>query len=281
MKILVCGAAGCIASNFMRYMIYRSKEFNFASFDKLIYPADYKKIYHHNKHKFYIGDACDKDFLERLIIIEKPDIIVSGLFYHKNSPGSEYTQMVKAITNLAFVSYEIPVIQIGPPVGTKYDDGIYTTMKNMLINSKLPQNTYIEIPNVFGPRQRPHCHLYTLLNDSLFNGCMYAQDQNQPWVFIEDLASFIWYIIETKKSGHIRMPVLGWTSEFQIANYINKLYNNRFEVYKNQDDKQRIIEHGKPSKTDWVADSVNLMESLEKTIRWYDANRWVFNMYRC
>lgn len=283
MKILACGSAGCIISNLMRYMLYRSKDFEFISFDKLINPVDYKKIYHHKNHKFYIGDACDKDFLNRLVYVEKPDLIISGLFYHKNSPGAEYVSMIEAATNLESISYyDIPVIQIGPPTDTNYDIGIYKSIKNILVNDRLPKNTYIEVPNVFGPRQRPFCHVYALLYDALYHnsGFLCVQEEKQPWVYIEDVVSYVWYVIENKKYGHLRMPTLGWMSEKEIANIINEMYGERYKISKNQSAANRIIEYGKPTRTDWIPDSINLRDSLEKTIKWYDANRWVFNMYK-
>jgi nucleoside-diphosphate-sugar epimerase len=281
MKVLVCGSAGCIGSNLMRYVLYRSKEFEFVGCDKLIIPVDYKKVYHHKNNKFYIGDVCDKDFLERLVYVEKPDVIVSGLFYHRNSPGTEYVSMIQAATNLSLM--HIPVIQVGPPVDTDYDNmGLFKAVKNIIVNSRLSQNTYIEIPNVFGPRQRPACHLYTLLEDMLYNGSgyMYAQEELQSWVYVEDVASFIWYVIEEKKTGHIRMPALGQMSELEIANIINDMYGGKYKISKNQPDSFRLVEYGKPSKTKWVPDSESLKESLVKTIRWYDANRWAFQMYQ-
>jgi len=283
MKILACGSAGCIVSNLMRYMLYRSKDFEFVSFDKLISPVDYKKVYHHKNHKFYIGDACDKDFLERVVYVEKPDIVVSGLFYHRNSPGTEYTSMIQAATNLQAISYcDIPVIQVGPPTDTDYDDvGIYKSIKNILVTDRLPKNVYLEIPNVFGPRQRPLCRLYMLLYDVLHQRSqyMYAQEENQPWVYVEDVASYIWYVIENNKTGHIRMPALGWMSEVEMANIINEMYDGRFTVMKNQPFSYSLTEYGKASRTNWVPDSTSLEDSLRKTIRWYDANRWAFQIY--
>ena len=76
-KVLILGSAGFIMSNFLRYILYRSKEYFFVSIDKFL-TENYHMIYLHRQHNFYVGDACDKDFLKKIINMEKPDSIIIG-----------------------------------------------------------------------------------------------------------------------------------------------------------------------------------------------------------
>ena len=80
MKVLVLGSAGFLMSNFMRYVSYRSKDFEFVSVDKLTSPENIRFVYRNRNHQFYIGDTSDKYFMDRVIYVEKPDIIVNGIY---------------------------------------------------------------------------------------------------------------------------------------------------------------------------------------------------------
>ena len=67
-KLLVCGSAGFMMSNFIRYLFYMTrdtKEFDIVSVDKLINMNDCKRLYLHPSHKFYIGDIANEHFLKR------------------------------------------------------------------------------------------------------------------------------------------------------------------------------------------------------------------------
>ncbi len=66
-KVLVLGSAGFLMSNMMRYMLYRTKDFEFVSLDSLASVSDHCRVYTHRKHSFHIGDAGDPELLERIM----------------------------------------------------------------------------------------------------------------------------------------------------------------------------------------------------------------------
>lgn len=70
MKLLVCGGAGFIGSNFIHYKLKNDPEVKIVNFDKLTYagnPANLKDIQGDPRYTFVQGDITDLDALNRVI----------------------------------------------------------------------------------------------------------------------------------------------------------------------------------------------------------------------
>jgi nucleoside-diphosphate-sugar epimerase len=263
MKILICGVAGFIGANFMRYMLFREKNFNFIGVDNLLSVDRYKKIYHHKNHKFYMGDLLNINFLSKIIEIEKPDYIINGIFY--KGTECELDETIKIITNIN--SLNIPIANICPA----YDEyGIFKVIENLTlknINSK-----YIEIPNCFGTRQ-DNSFIPNIIRKLLNKEFITCSNISVPWVFAEDLASFVWYLLEKNINGKIVMPKLGEMSEYNIIKMISKIFQTDGKI--NLIDETSLMYNiDCINKIYWVPDSNNLEESMYKIIEWYNINRW-------
>ena len=267
MKVLVSGSAGFLMSNFIRYIMYRSKDFEFVSFDSLENQEDHKLVYVNRNHKFYIGDATDKYFLDRLITIEKPDFIVNGI--NNDFSLENIFKYNKAIELLS--EYNIPMIHLSLPDGTKHSS--FYKMNNGLVSK---DNLVIEVPNCFGWRQKTKYGFAKVIKNILTNNYTEINTTQIPWVFGEDVASFIWFALENKIKGTIKMPVLGHASIEQIKDIVIQELNLKNIVILPEtfvwDD---IVLDFKGDRTKWVSDSNNLDESFRKTIRWYIANKWM------
>lgn len=82
MKVLVTGSCGFIFSNFIIYALQETK-WDLVSIDKLTYAGSLYNISHNSnvfnkRHKFYLGDICDRHFVNKVFDIEKPDVVVHG-----------------------------------------------------------------------------------------------------------------------------------------------------------------------------------------------------------
>lgn len=82
MKVLVTGSCGFIFSNFIIYAQQETK-WDLVSIDKLTYAGSLYNISYNNsiynkRHRFYLGDVCDYDFISKVFEIEKPDIVIHG-----------------------------------------------------------------------------------------------------------------------------------------------------------------------------------------------------------
>jgi nucleoside-diphosphate-sugar epimerase len=268
-KILICGSTGFLMTNFIRYVLYRSKDFDIVSVDGLENPKkDIKRIYFNKKHKFYVGDISNKDFIERIICLEKPDIIIYG------DEICDYEFLLKTTLNL--IGFGLPIIAI-LPVAPSNDLNLFCSpIKSILIKNG---HTAIEMPNKFGMRQRPSLlglgsNVAWIIKNYIFEKRAYVSDVKLPWVYAEDVASFMWYVIENMRPEVIKMPPLGFMSEKEIAEKIESLYKKNYLISVNKEHSKALVVNYEWDETNWVPDSKDLDSVLEKTIRWFDANRW-------
>ena len=278
-KILVCGPTSFVMSNFIRYILYRSQDYSIVSVDNLEKLSDFNRIYFNRKHRFYIGDAANKHFMDRIIFVEKPDFILFG------DEILEFEKMLS--TSLVLTEYGIPTFFIQPAVSeTDYLGFCYavaTLVKNR--GSKI-----ICLPNKFGMRQRADLqhtlggNVSYMMKNILEKKEVFVSTKKVPWVYGEDIASYIWYLLEHVKMPLNAMPELGMMSEKEIAEKIVGMYNLECKI-KEIDERNYgrgyLVSNYDLSydNLDWKPDSESLDQALEKTIRWFDANRWALNEY--
>lgn len=287
-KLLVCGSAGFLMSNFMRYLLYRSKDYEIASVDRLTRAEDHKRVYIHRNHNFYLGDVTDKEFMTRLISIEKPDVIVNGIGCNdKRSDQFAHIDCVNAVASVLESAGGIPVVQLTHGVGQDAF-GVGRVIANLTFDK--PQNTLIAVHNCFGFRQRPDTGLAYVLWRMLqhASGLTIPDSAVWPssWTYAEDVASLIWFAIDQNRTGEIHMPTLGRI----VADDLGKLLSDTLGVPYGIEERQiNAFEHGsdsiwaamqmssdgnETSVDGWKPDSVSLKDSLTKTARWYQANKW-------
>lgn len=273
-KILICGSTGFLMANFIRYVLYRSKDFEIISVDNLYNPNDTKRIYFNRNHRFYIGDFSNKVFMSKLINFEKPDFIICG------DEIFEYETLLK-ITSLC--EFSIPFIFIPPMIDSNDKDQICIPIKNMI---KRTGNTIIELPNRFGMRQKPYSFRIFGSNIAFMmwaylvkgNGIS-VSNLDIPWVYAEDVASFIWYVLENRRTGLIRMPPLGYISEKTIMEKVRLISAADFQIIENSvGDFDLLIKKYDFDNLDWIPDSKNLESVLDKTINWFNANKWALSV---
>jgi len=82
MKILITGGCGFIGSNFIKKVLEKIEDVSLVNIDKETYAGRGKNIEHmglaeDHRYKFYKADICDKDEIEKILNIEKPEIVVN------------------------------------------------------------------------------------------------------------------------------------------------------------------------------------------------------------
>ncbi len=80
MKILVCGGAGFIGSNFIQYILQTRPDASVINFDALTYAGNrdnHAHLENDARYKFVLGNICDASALERAIVEHKPDAIIN------------------------------------------------------------------------------------------------------------------------------------------------------------------------------------------------------------
>jgi hypothetical protein len=241
MKILVGNSTEFIISNFIRYVLYRTKQFDIVSVDPLI-NNDKKRLYINRNNKFYIGNFSNMSFLEKLIYLEEPDYII----YSTNT-------MDCSINNIK--RFNLPFLLI------THDEEIIKQHKNVL-----------NYPNVFGNRENEDGIVFSIVRDVLNNDVCYSGNVPIPFVYAEDLASLIWYIIDNKINKLINVPVLGYSTIDNICEKVSIICGENYNSGKPFNGIHNYV----GDKIKWMPDSKNIEEVLISTIEWYNKNRWIF-----
>lgn len=283
-KVLLCGASNFLIANLIRYMSYRTKDYEFVSIDNLKKPNNYKLIYINKNHKFYIGDPTDIYFMDRIIFIEKPDIIVNGI-------NSEYVDLLELslpmeeykthLSSVVLEKYKIPVIQLSYPekYNSYYDQICNLTFKN--------NGVVLELPNCFGIRQKTSSGLAKVIKESIqffsepgsYIPTVNVSSLPGPWAYAEDIASFIWFIMEQdffgKKGKVMRIPCVGKFSTEDVVKVAIEVLQKEIDYFNIAPWSSFIKEYGKEHSSTWKPDSQDLKGKLQKTISWYNANKWI------
>lgn len=255
-------------SNFIRYVLYRQNNFHIVSVDNLIFNNK-KSIYTHKKHKFYLGDITNKDFMYKIIDLEKPDYAIIGI-----NSKNKYDFIIDSISITKLLDGEnIPFIQLCSPQASEI--------------LKVFNENILKLPNIFGFRQNIHNGLLSkLIYNIKQHGQANIRDANLPWAYVEDVASLIWFIIENRISSEIGMPVLGHMNEKSICDIIIEEFDLDFKImYEKYDDNldfpyvsfsNPIVSYRDYTVKGWKPDSMSLEEQMRKTIKWYYVNKnWV------
>lgn len=84
MKILVCGGAGFIGSNFIKHVLETHPHYQVVNYDKLTYAGNLRNLadiennlQHSSRYSFIQGDICDYKLLSEVVVKNKIDHIIN------------------------------------------------------------------------------------------------------------------------------------------------------------------------------------------------------------
>jgi len=273
-------------SNFIRYLLYRSKDYEIASVDRLANECDAKRIYVHRNHKFYLGDVTDRHFMERVIHLERPDVVVNGIGYNeKRVDQFRHVGSISVVREL--LEHNIPIVQLVQSPGL---DALGTGNLIANLTFRDQRNAVISLPNCFGFRQKTDSGLAFVINE-MMSGRLVVPETFAPtsWAYAEDVASLIWFVIENGISGEVAMPVLGIITLGDLANLLAEILETTFETtdkhidaFSDSDSIWTAMMMECSFKTEniekWSPDSSSLKDTIAKTARWYKVNRWAIEL---
>lgn len=266
--LLVCGSTGFVMSNFCRWILYRSKDFNIIGVDTIEDRKDFETLYIHKNYRFYVGDAGDLDFIKKVCELHKPDIIINSI---NSVDVKTKVKNIQATQNL--LSLNIPLIQLSnAPAGDPL--GIWNCINKLVLQNK---NTVLEFPNCFGRRQKAHSGLAKIIKIVRDSNEVGISPEELPWVFVEDVASIIWYVIEKQMKGLVRMPALGYYSIPELVEIISNKLSKKIETKKTLElmwPEVCLFYNVSSQFGDWSPENTDIKGLIENTIDWYSANRW-------
>ena len=273
-KILFLGS-GFLSSNIIRYITYRSKnEFRFTTVSRFSNNDDYTKYSYKNKnHNIFIGDVYNHKHTSKIIQIQKPDIIIDCTGLDTNSVGVEsyylYEMLrLKMHNAIAYSKYCDHFINFFP-----YGEEAYKVCDNFYFKKA----TSIWLPNCFGMRENSNGYIKSLIS---------SKEDKLPanpvhWAYAEDIASFVWFVIEKKLYGHLNMPTIGSISLFEIHEIIEDVFKKEkaegtLELY-DESVWGTCTEYTEDESYGWKSDYKDLKPIITKVVRWYYANKWALH----
>lgn len=315
MKLLLTGSAGFVFSNMVLYFQQHTNH-NIVSIDKLTDAGSLLNLAHNadvnnSRHKFYLGDIADYDFIAKIFDIERPDIVINGAAHSHVDNSIKSSQdfvrsnvigvhsILEAMRNVhmpkKFIQFGTDE-EYGQIISGSFDENSKLSPRNPYSATKasgsLLCQSYIEtydFPviitrccNIFGNRQNkekfiPKCITNLLQNKKceVFGKGL----QKREWIFIKDVFHALQTII---KDGVVK-EVYNIGTGYEVENIVlaKKILNimgygeKMIEFIPDRlgHDFRYSLNCEKLHKLGW-SNKYKFDEALEHTIGWYKNNWW-------
>ena len=312
-KLLVTGGAGFIGSEFVRQGVERG--YKIAVVDKLTYAGDLSRISRLEKSiTFYRTDIANRDFIEHIFKIERPDIIVhwaaeshvdrsiidAAPFMETNING---THVLLEISRKCGVEKFIN-ISTDEVYGELGKDGQFYETTPLNPNSPYSASkasadmigrayhmTYglpvitVRSSNNYGPWQYPEKLIPVVILKAQNNEKIpvYGKGENiREWLHVSDCASAIFLIMEQGKIGEVYNVGSGVEKKnVEVVNNILKLLGKPeklIEFVKDRpghDLRYSLNSDKIKNSLGWKA-NISFENGIEETVKWYVDNMgWV------
>ncbi len=313
MKLLITGGAGFIGSEFVRQAVERGYEA--VVIDKLTYAGDLERLKSvWEKIRFYKGDIANKELIEVIFSIEKPEIVVHW------AAESHVDRSILDAT--PFIETNIKGTQVLLDASRKFDVKLFVNIATDEIYGELgeegkfteesplnPNSPYsvskasadmlgrayyrtyglpvitVRPSNNYGPWQYPEKLIPVVIIKALNNDPIpvYGEGQNiREWLYVSDCAEAVFEIIEKGKPGEIYNVGSGEERRnIEVVRAILSLLNKPEDLISFVKDRpghdfRYALDTSKIEREiGWKA-KVKFDEGIEKTVRWYlDNLKWV------
>ncbi|MEX2144872.1 MAG: dTDP-glucose 4,6-dehydratase [Candidatus Spechtbacterales bacterium] len=309
-KILVCGGAGFMGSNFIHYLLKKYPSYNIANYDKLTYAGNLENlrdVENDPRYKFVKADIVDAETLENVIKDENIELVVnfaaethvdrsiaySSDFVRSNVLGVQ--TLLEAVTK-----NNIRLVQISTDeVYGSIDEGAFTEEHPHKPNSPYSAaksggdmlcRAYNETHgtdvivthscNVFGPFQYPE-KLIPLFITHLMEGKkvpVYGNGLNvREWIDVHDHSRAVDFIMKNGKAGDVFNIGTGQEkTNLEITNAVLENFEKdashiEFVEDRKGHDLRYAIDSTKIRTMGWEP-ALNFEASIARTIDWYRQN---------
>lgn len=310
--ILVTGSGGFIFSNFIRRTLFKnSDKYSFASIDACKSSNVLNNIYVNKGHRLYIGNICDRHFVNTVFELERPDIVINGAaqtfiddsiasvddFVMSNVLGTQVLidaclkwnvdKFVHASTDEVYGKGESSFKE-DSPLDPK---NIYSATKasaEMLITAANKTHglkyNITRSSNNYGPRQQAIGFIPKIISKiikkekvPIFGDGM----QMREWIYVDDNCSGIMSVIENGKQNEIYNISSG--HEYYNIEVFQEICNimgqghDLVEFVKDVPghDFRYSIDSSKLRSLGWKP-TYKFKQGLKNTVDWYINNQWWF-----
>lgn len=312
MRMLVTGGAGFIGSNFIRYILKRSRNVNIINLDKLTYAGNLdnlKDVENDKRYTFIKGDICDKRIVD--------SIFSKGLDYVVNFAAE--THVDRSIIYAGdFVKTDVYGTYILLEAARKYPvrrfihistDEVYGSILKGSFKEDAPLNPsspysaskaggdrlaysyfitfhlpviIIRPSNNFGPYQYPEKFIPLFITNAIEGKelPLYGDGKNiRDWFYVEECCDAIYFILKKGIKGEV-YNIAGNCEQknISVAKMILKELNKPESLIKYVKDRpghdrRYALNITKIKRLGWQP-SNNFKSYLKNTIKWYMNNEW-------
>ena len=237
-NILVTGGAGFIGSNFVRYMLYKHKNYKIVNLDLLTYAGNIKSlddIKDNPNYLFIKGDIADNKLVDKIVFDNKIDVIInfaaeSHVDRSITNPDIFVKTNVLGTQNLLEIAKKYKIekffqISTDEVYGSLGKTGFFTEKTPLSPNSPYSASkasadllvmayhhtfglnvNITRCSNNYGPYQFPEKLIPLFITNALDNKQvpLYGDGLNiRDWLFVEDHCSAIDTVLHKGKNGEI------------------------------------------------------------------------------
>lgn len=309
MRIMLTGSCGFLLSNFIIYALQETN-WDMISIDKLAKSKNIKNVPQVKRHKLYIGDICDKNLIEKIFEVEKPDILIHGAI---ESDINKMNDLIKTNVVGTYNLFDLAqkyrnlkkIINISGHEIYGHTNGSVDESAKLCPNSvysgskmlsdllgqsyfdlyKLPVIT-VRCSNNFGPRQGGQELIPKTIIDALKNKeiiCKRNKDRKN-WTYIKDTFFAIKKIIEVGKIGEFYNVGSDEEKEsHEVVKLILEIMNRGEHLVKfvdgdSSEENNCSLNSTKLKKLGWLP-QYKFEDALRHTVGWIMANgKWAYNI---
>lgn len=312
-KVLVTGSAGFIFSNFIRWAIrYHKDDFEFVSIDKIARPEGMHNVYANRGHKLYIGDVCDRHFVDVVFQLERPDIVIHAAaeshvddsiakadnFVMSNILG---TQVIidkcreYNVGRLCYISTDEVYGQLLEENAPAWKESAGLHPRNPYSASKASGELLVKAAyethglqynitrscNNFGPRQSPNKLIPKILKCIMEEKPIpiYGQGaQIREWIHVADNCSAIMSILNGPANETYNISSNYEMSNLELVNMICNIMDGGHSLITFVEDRaghdfRYSVDNSKLKALGWKS-NFKFKNGLQHTCKWYSNNRW-------
>jgi len=310
MKVLITGSCGFIFSNFIIYAQQETK-WDLVSVDKLthagsLHNISYNNSVHNKRHKFYLGDVCDYDFISKIFEIEKPDIVIHGAVESMANSHTFVSTNIIGAHSMLEAALKVHMPQKFINIST---DEVYGNIKNGQSDEKdilNPRNPYssskasadllgqsyytayglpvitTRCSNNFGPRQHVERFIPKVITNIITNQPIFLYGDGKDkrdWMYVKDKFRALQIIVENGIPGEVYN--IGTNKEKENIEVIKTIFDimgngeDLLEYAETQvkHDRRHSVNNNKIKNLGWEP-TYTFDGALAHTIGWYKANTW-------
>ncbi|MBN1430126.1 MAG: dTDP-glucose 4,6-dehydratase [Anaerolineae bacterium] len=312
-NLLICGGAGFIGSNFVRYMLDKYPDIQIVVYDKLTYagnPDNLEPFSQDSRYKFLQGDIAEHGSVARALEFNRIDTIVNfaaethvdrsildpDAFVHTNVMGvyvlleesrkHGIERFLQVSTDEVYGSIPEGAFEEGDPIEPNSPYAASKASGDLMARAyhvTYGMHTIVTRgSNTFGPYQYPEKVLPLFITNALEDQPLplYGDGkQVRDWLYVDDHCAGIDAVLQNGRPGEAYN--IGGENEqhnIDVVHMLLRLLDKPASLIRPVEDRpghdrRYALDNSKSRRLGWKPE-VGFDEALERTVSWYKSNEW-------